>query len=221
MIRQIALAAFATLILFSAANAQRPELTVTFNEAFFDSLVDSAFQNLEPIEFPIAGTGTKAQPAGLASSLARNSACEEKVRILREQDGVRTAVRFREGRVYVPLAFTGSYSPPFVGCVEFSGWAESNIDLEFDRAGQRLVGRIRVLNVNLNGTGGVGGTVIARMIQSAVDKRYNPLEVISLEKMSFLLPVKGARLRARAISAHPELANGLLSVRIGYTFEKG
>ena len=37
---------------------------------------------------------------------------------LREMNGVRTAVRFREGKVYVPLAFSGMYSPPFVGCVE-------------------------------------------------------------------------------------------------------
>ena len=209
------------LVLFSAVMAQKPEVTVTFNEPFFDALLDSAFQNLDPIEFPLAASDHKGAATFQQAAFSSRAVCPQTVRILREINGVRTATRFREGKIYVPIAFTGSYSPPFVGCVEFSGWAESNIDLEFDQAGQRLIGRIRVLNVNLNGTGGVGGTVVARLIQTAIDKRYNPLEIISLERMSFLLPIRGTRLKARAVSARPELGSGLLTVRIGYVFEKG
>src|SRR5205814_779652 len=74
----------------------------------------------------------------------QTSPCTESIKILREMNGVRTAVRFREGKIYVPLAFSGSYEPPFIGCVDFAGWAETNIDLEFDRAGRRLIGRARV-----------------------------------------------------------------------------
>ena len=86
-------------------------------------------------------------------------------------NGVRTAVRFRDGKILAPLAFSGSYNPPFVGCVPFSGWAESVIDLEFDQNSQRLIARARVLNVNLNGTGGIGGSVVAKLVQGSIDKK--------------------------------------------------
>src|SRR5436190_21826709 len=119
------------ILLFSAASAQRAEVTVGLNEAFFDALLDSAFQNFEPPVFSILDE--------------KRESCDESVTILREMNGVRTAVRFREGKILVPLAFSGSYAPPFVGCVAFAGWAETNIDLEFDQAGQKLIGRAHVL----------------------------------------------------------------------------
>jgi hypothetical protein len=222
------------VLLFSAANAQKTaELSINFNEPFFDALLDSVFNNIDPLEFPIAqniaddhgGITSAFMPASWQDSSAVGSssgACSESVRLIREMNGVRTAVRFREGKIYIPIAFTGSYAPPFVGCVEFAGWAEANVDLEFDQPGQRVVGRTRVLNVNLNGTGGVGGTVIARMIQSSIDKKITPFEIISLEKMSFMLPIRGnGKVRAKATAVRPEIANSLLTFHITYAFEKG
>lgn len=151
-----------------------------------------------------------------------NSMCSESVKILREMNGVRTAVRFRDGKIYVPLAFSGGYAPPFVGCVDFAGWAEANIDLEFDQAGQRLIGRVRVLNVNLNGTGGVGATVIAKLIQSSIDKKLNPMEIMRLDNVSFGVPIQNNRsIRMKAVSVRPELGSGVLNVHIVYEFLKG
>lgn len=223
-----ALPTFLTVfLLFSASYAQRAELTVSLNETLFDALLDSVFQNVEPFEFPLSQNGQPIDrpqiiPASFDNSLNKTAACTESVRIMREVDGVRTAVRFRDGKIYVPLAFTGRYSPPLVGCVDFAGWAESNIDLEFDEAGQRVIGRVRVLNVNLSGTGGIGGTVIAKMIQGAVDKRLNPIEVVSLDKLHFMLPIRGSgRVRARAVTVRPEVGNTTISLHITYSFEKG
>src|SRR5580765_8113997 len=169
-------AGLAVFLFFSAANAQKAEVTISLDEAFFDALLDSIFKNFEPPAFPIVEN--------------KSSGCDESIRILREMNGVRTAVRFREGKIYMPLAFSGSYAPPFVGCVEFAGWAEANIDLEFDKVGQRLVGRARVLNVNLNGAGGFGGSVIAKVIQSAIDKKLNPVEILTFDKISFGIPIQ-------------------------------
>ena len=93
---------------------------------------------------------------------------------------------------------------------------------EFDQAGQRVIGRVRVLNVNLNGTGGVGGSIIARMIQSSIDKKLNPIDIISLEKMHFMLPIRSsAKVRARATAVRPDVGNTVLSFHITYSFEKG
>ena len=221
----------------STVLAQKAEVTVSLNEAFFDALLESVFQNFDPLEFTIADGGINYEAAEArrtsvsrferASSFAfqrptgHSKFCKESVKILREMNGVRTAVRFRDGKIVVPLAFSGNYAPPFVGCVEFAGWAETNIDLEFDRDGQRLVGRARVLNVNLNGTGGVGGTVIARLIQRSIDKKLNPIEIIRLDKLSFAFPVRNGTLRMKPLAARPELAAGLLNIHVTYEFLKG
>ena len=198
----------AVFLLFSAANAQKAEVTVSLDESFFEALLDSVFHNFDPPEF--------------ALSESKTSGCNESIKILKEMNGVRTAVRFREGKIYVPLAFSGNYAPPFIGCVEFSGWAETNIDLEFDPNGQRLIGRARVLNVNLNGTGGVGGAMIAKMLQGTIDKKLNPIEILRLDKMSFGIPIPNTgNIRIRATGMRPEVANGLLNIRINYEFLKG
>lgn len=200
--------AVAVLITCSSTFAQKAEVTVSLNEPFFDALLDSMYQNFEAPQFPISNS------RGSAS-------CSETVKILREGSGVRTAVRFREGKVYVPLAFSGNYAPPFVGCVDFAGWAETNIDLEFDRENQRLIGRAKVLNVHLNGSGGVGSSLIAKMLQSSIDKKLNPLEILRLDKLSFMVPIRDAgNLKMRSNGVRPEIANGLLNVFVEFEFLK-
>jgi hypothetical protein len=192
----------------SISAQQRADMTLSLNDAFFDAVLESIFQNFDPPSFPIKDEKT--------------SGCDESIKVLREMNGVRTAVRFREGKVFVPLAFSGHYSAPFVGCLEFAGWAETNIDVEFDRDGQRLVGRAHVLNVNLNGTGGVGGGMIASTLQSSIDRRVNPIEIMKLNSVSFTFPIRSAgNLRMRAIAVRPEISNGQMNLVITYEFLKG
>ena len=243
MNRQFVPALLAVFLLFSVANAQKAEVTISLNEAFFDALIDSVYKNFDPPEFPIAQNNihrrdaetqslnnidlSRSSNAFLVSSASRrlggkNPTCNETIKILREISGVRTAVRFRDGKIYLPMAFSGNYSPPFIGCVEFSGWAEANIDLEFDREGQRLIGRAHVSNVNLNGTGGVGGTLIAKMLQNSIDKKLNPIEILRLDKVSFGVPIQNTgNIRMKAVGIRPDVSNGLLNIHIDYEFLKG
>ena len=225
-----ALIILSILVFASSAAAQRAEVAITLNEAFFNALLDSVFTNFDPPEFPIAQSKHTNQPDRVHSPInafgpldsARTGACSQTIKILRESGGVRTSVRIRDGRISVPLAFSGTYSPPFVGCVEFSGWADSYIDLEFDREGQRLIGHVTVSSVNLNGTGGVGGTLIAKMLQGSLDRKMNPLEIFRLDKLSFVVPMQNTgNLRLRAAGARPELSAGSLTVHIDYDFLKG
>ena len=225
------IAVLAVLVFASVANAQRAEVAVTLNEAFFNALVDSFFNNFDPPEFPIVRTPKSRQTDTLPSTYSfgfadkgveKRASCAETIKILREAGGVRTSVRIRDGKIFVPLAFSGTYSPPFVGCVEFAGWADTSIDLEFDRDGQRLIGHATVSSVNLNGAGGVGGALIAKMLQRSLDRKMNPLEILSLEKLSFGIPIQNSgNLRLRAVGARPELSAGSLTVHIDYEFLKG
>ncbi|HEX2641306.1 MAG TPA: hypothetical protein VHL50_12060, partial [Pyrinomonadaceae bacterium] len=159
------------LLLVSSIPAQQAEVTIQLNEQFFDALLDAIFKNSNPPEFPLSENSPKSRGRNsnsvfVSNSLVENrdpksriqnpeSLCPDRIRLEREVDGTRTAVQFREGRVVAPIAFTGNYNPPLIGCVDFAGVAETTIDLEFDAQKQALIGRARVLNVNLSGAGGI------------------------------------------------------------------
>ena len=151
----------------------------------------------------------------------RAAPCREAVKILRETSGVRTSVRFRDGKIIAPLAFTGSYSPPLIGCVNFTGSAESIINLEFDQNAQRLIARAKVRDVSLNGTGGVGGSIVARMVQGPIDKKINPIEIIRTDRVSFLLPLQNSnQVRMKATGFSHDVVAGQLNIRVAYEFQK-
>jgi hypothetical protein len=230
--------------LAGAVRAQQAEVTISLNEQFFDVLLDAMFKNSTPPEFPIAknsgqpsavsgqGSAVSGQPVGLSFTenespkirlrdLDRAAVCDEVIRLKRENEGVKTGVRFRDGKIFAPIAFSGSYNPPFIGCVDFSGVAETNIDLEFDRQKQALVGRATVLGVNLSGAGGVGSGILAKVVQSSIDKKINPIQILQMEKVSFVLPIQNAgNLRMKAVGVRHEITNGALNVRIAYEFQK-
>lgn len=215
------------LLLPSNLHAQRTEITISFSEQFFDALLDAVFQHAAPPEFSLAGNVKRTEddrPAVRrnASSFApAGPACNESIKLLRENDGVRTSVRFRDGKIIAPIAFTGFYNPPLIGCVPFGGWAEAVIDLQFDASRQRLIAHARAEKVSLSGTGGIGSGLIARMVQGSIDKKINPIEIIQTDKVTFLLPVQNSNgVRMRATGFRHDLVNGLLNVRIAYEFEK-
>ncbi len=206
--RQYFAAILAFFLFSSTAIAQRAEVSVIVNENFFDSLLDSMYQNFDAPKFSVGGE--------------TSGSCDESIRILREVDGVRTGVKFRGGTVALPLAFAGKYSLPFVGCVDYSGTADSVIKLEFDGQDQRVIGRATVNTVNLRGTNGVGGSVIAKLLRSTIDKKLNPIEIVSLENLSFGIPVQnGGNLRMRAVGVVTEVVPGSLNIKIAYEFVKG
>ena len=237
MTKKILSLAFAILTFVSLTNAQTAEVTIGLNERFFDSLLDAIFKNFDAPEFPLAQNSPKSKVQSQKSlvfgfsegnTLIQNPKskiqnCKETIRLQREIEGVRTAVRFRDGKIYTPLAFSGSYNPPLVGCVDFRGFAETNIDLEYDKQTQKLVGRVRVLNVQLSGTGGIGSSLITKFVQSSIDKKINPIEILQADKLSFVIPIKSANasLRMKANGIRYEIANGVLNVHITYEFVKG
>lgn len=222
MKRSITLFVFLLLCSAAAFGQQRAEITITLNEQFFDSLLDAIYQNAAPPEFAIGQENTSQRPAAIISnSFASRPVCSETIKLVRENAGVRTAVRFRDGKIYTPIAFVGNYNPPLLGCVEFSGYAETNIDLEFDRDGQRLVGRANVVNVSLNGTSGIGSNLLARMVQTSIDKKVNPIEIVRMDKLSFIFPIQNSgSVRMRATGIRHGVANGALNVHIAYEFTK-
>ncbi len=208
-------------------SAQRTEVALTVNEQFFDALLDATFKHFDPPQFSIAlvDSSTDVDSGWLSKSgpfVGETVACSSAITVLREFNGTRTAVRFREGKPHVQLAFSGARQAPLIGCIEFDGVADAVVDVNYDQQNKRLTGNVQITNVNVNGTGGYGGSVIARLVQGTIDRKFNPVEILSLDKVSFGLPIPNAgRLQMNAVGVRTEMTGGAMIVRIEYEFLKG
>ncbi|HKP73217.1 MAG TPA: hypothetical protein VJT82_09795, partial [Pyrinomonadaceae bacterium] len=111
------------------------EVVVVLNEQIFNALLEAMFTLPNPPTFPLARGG--------------DGKCASEIALLREAGGTRTAVRFEAGRILAPVAFRGTYSAPLVGCLKFEGWADANLNLNFDQSKQALTARIVVTAVHL------------------------------------------------------------------------
>jgi hypothetical protein len=214
------------LIFFVCSVKAQSEVMLHLNEKFFEAFLDALFRQNAQLEFSIAEFGeipksetSKFYKVGLKDSFIEPR-CDEKIRLQRQIGNQKTAVYFREGKIFMPIAFTGSYNPPLIGCIDFSGIAETNLDIYFNPRTQTLLGRVTVSSVNLSGTGGIGGTLLARLVQSSIDKRINPINLLQLEKLSFTFPIDAKiEIKMKAIGVRHEIVNGGLNVFIKYQFD--
>lgn len=211
------------------------EVTVTLNEQFFNSLLDVMFTRLRAPSYPLSIT--KAEPkknlpawaalrkpvAGFSHSNLPLGACDSVVTLEREMHGVKTAVRFENGRVVAPLAFSGSYSVALIGCINFQGWADTVITLSFDRERQVLSARVTIVDIHLSNIPSLASGAIVGLVQSSIDKRINPVEILQAAQISPRVPiaVSGGALRLRATEIRPEVTPGALSLHIFYEFTAG
>lgn len=222
---------FSIFLFASFAQAQAAEVTIQLNEKFFDTVLDAVFNNSKPLEFPISSNILNSPNSSrnmLQNSFTANrktnspSQCREKITIMRELNGVRTAVRFRDGKIYAPIAFSGTYNPPLVGCLDFQGWAETNIELEFDKAKQTLYGRAKVKNVQLGSVANLAGGLIAKFVQSSIDKKINPIEILKTDKLDFIVPIQQTKssLRLKANNLRYDVGENILNIYVNLEFSK-
>jgi hypothetical protein len=188
---------------------QAGEVVVALNEQLFNALIEAMFMLPNPPTFPL-GRGND------------SSGCQSEITLRREMSGTRTAVRFQAGQILAPVAFSGSYSAPLIGCLKFEGWADANLNLSFDQAKQALTARVVVKAVHLKKVPALLGDGLTGLVQDALDARVNPIEILRAEQLSARLPMtklaSGASLRLRAREVRHEVLPNELRLRIVYEF---
>ena len=221
---RVGLAAVILVACFTVARAQEgglgarrpsndaPRVTITVNEQFLNSFLVGMFDNLQEPSMPLT--------VGGAQSSAN---CASEIRLKREVNGVRTAVQFENGRIVGPLAFAGAYYSTLLGCVEFTGWADSEVTMEFSRERRAVLARFRLRDIHLNNTPGLLNDPLRNMVQSTIDRRYNPIELFTLEQLSTNTNIKpaGGALRLEATEVRPEITQNELALHITYRFVRG
>ncbi len=190
---------------------QAGEVVVGLNEGIFNALLEAMFTLPNPPVFPLG-----------KSSAGSNKNCANEIALAREMNGTRTAVRFQAGQIHAPVAFSGSYSAPLVGCLKFEGWADTNLNLSFDQAKQALTARVEVKAVHLKKIPALFSDGVTGLVQDALDARVNPIEILRADQLSARLPMtktgSGASLRLRAREVRHEVLPNELRLRILYEF---
>ena len=157
-----------------------------------------------------------------AGGAKSTSQCASEIRLKREVNGVRTAVHFDNGHIFGQLAFAGAYSASLLGCIDFTGWADTEVTLEYDNQRRALLARFHVRDIHLNNTPAVLNGALLGLVQGTIDSRYNPVELLTLEKLSTRVEVQpaGGALQLRAREVRPEITS-VLTLHIIYEFVKG
>lgn len=207
------------LAAFGQTNQQRPprigEATITVKEQFFNSFLDAIFDNLKAPSTPLVITDSdKTRTDESAKS------CPSAITLQRENSGVKTAVKFEQGKIVAPLAFSGAYNSTFLGCLQFRGVAYTEWILEFDRNAQVLQAKIKITDMRLENVPSLAQSSIVTLVQSAIDARINPLKILRPEQLSSVVPIapSGGSLRLRAREVKPEIVPGLVHLHLTYEF---
>ena len=196
----------------TASNAPTAEATVTIGDQFLNSFLTAMFDNLKEPSMPLT--------IGGAQSTAN---CASEIRVKRENASTRTAVHFENGKMVGTLAFAGAYNAGLMGCVDFEGSANTDVTLEYDAARRAVLARFYVREIHLNNAPAMLNGPLLAMVQGAIDQRYNPVEVFTLEKLSTRLEIQpaGGALQLRAKEVRTEITPSALTLHIIYEFVKG
>ncbi len=191
------------------------DATLTIKEQFANSFLDGIFNNLKPPSMPLIITESDRNRTDESAQT-----CPSVLTLQREHAGVRTSVKFEQGKITAPLAFSGSYNSTLLGCLPFRGLAHTEWNLEFDRNAQVLFARIRITGMSLENLPALTQGTMVKLVQAAIDSRVNPLKLLRPEQLSSVVPVApaGGSLRLRAREVRPEIVSGSLHLHISYEF---
>lgn len=203
--------------------APTAEVTITVREEFFATFFESLFANSDSITYPISQNKTDENKNIKAAHATRSfQECKSVIKLEREMSGVKTAVKFQNGKIVAPIAFSGKYFVnSLIGCINFQGWADTVVNLKFDKEKQVLSARVDVQKVSLNNVPSLANGLIINMVQSQLDQKINPIELVKTEQLSANLPIKNnGTLRLKATEVRPEITQGALNIRVIYEIVK-
>ena len=190
-------------------------VVVALEQSFVDAVLATTFSGLGTPTFQLGQTPNGSERV---ENAALQGSCTNTITLLPEGSGAKTGVQFRNGTIYAPLAFTGSYN--LAGCIQFKGWAQTSIKLSFDQEKQTVFGYVNVEGVNLEGVNPIANNFVTVFVQGAINQKVNPLILMSEPQLSLMIPVKASNgaVRARAKDVRAEILDGSLKLYLTYEF---
>ncbi|HYJ90770.1 MAG TPA: hypothetical protein VEV84_05655 [Pyrinomonadaceae bacterium] len=180
---------------------------VVIRQDLLNAALGTIFSQMQPPTFPLGNASPD---------------CASNITILPQGSGIQTSVQFENNRLNAPLAFTGSYNS-LVGCLQFSGWAQSNLELRFDQNSQTVFGVVNVETVNLDNVNPVWNGIITPIVQSTINSRVNPIKLVDGRQLSVDLPIAASNgdLKAGVSDVRSEVKDNALNLFVIYGFNAG
>lgn len=198
------------------AGNQPGAVVIALDQSFIDAVLATTFSGLGTPTFQL---GQSRNGSERIEQALFQGGCTNTITLLAEGSGVKTGVQFRNGNVYAPMAFTGSYN--LAGsCMQFKGWAQNKIRLSFDQEKQTVFGYVDVEGVNLEGVNPIANNFVTVFVQGAINQKVNPLVLVSEPQLSLQIPVKASNgaVKARAKDVRAEILDGSLKLYLTYEF---
>jgi len=191
---------------------------IALDEKLFADVLGGIFRDLSSPTFQMARSGPVATDASMLFAVFEGG-CTNTVTLLAEADNVKTRVQFAGGKISLPLAFSGNYN--LLGkCMQFKGWAQTNVQLSFDQSKQTVYGQLNVEGVNLEGVAPMANNFVTVFVQNAINQQVNPLELLRAPQIAPVIPVKasGGVVNAKVKDVRAEVLDGSLKLHISYEF---
>lgn len=191
-------------------------VVISLEQSFIDGLLATTFANLGTPTFQLGRNNDEGFER--VEQAMFQDGCANTITLLPEGSGVKTGVQFRNGNIYVPMAFTGNYN--LAGCLQFKGWAQTKINLSFDQEKQVVYGHVEVEGVNLEGVNPIANNFVTVFVQSAINQKVNPLFLLTEPQLQLMIPVKASNgaIKARAKDVRAEILEGSLKLHLTYEF---
>ncbi|HEX8289732.1 MAG TPA: hypothetical protein VF556_17255 [Pyrinomonadaceae bacterium] len=195
---------------------------IVLRQDFFNQVLQTIFRDMNAPSFPLNLTG---QNDGKSSQviqyglLQSGNQCDGKITLLPEGSGVQTGLRFEDNNLSAPLAFAGSTSV-FGNCIQFTGWAQANLQLRYDAEQQTVFGQINVETVNLDGITPIISGFVTPIVQSTLNQRVNPIQILQGRQIAFNMPIAATngRLQANVKDVRAEVKDNALNLYVIYDF---
>lgn len=192
-----------------APDASMPAGTaqIVLKPEFFNGILTTMFQQMNPPVFQIGQPGES------------GGDCSSQITVLPQGSGTNTGVTFVNNQLGAQLAFTGNYASP-VGCLNFSGWSNANLQLRYDQASNNVFGKLNIETVNLDGVNPFWSALITPFVQSSLNSRVNPIPILNGNQMAVNTPITAAKgnLQARVSDVRGEVRDNALNLFVVYDF---
>jgi len=192
---------------------------VVIKEDLLNQVLTTIFQQMNPPSFPLAASASS-DPESFRIIRAVETSCDSRIQVVPDGSGVHTGVSFKDGKIGAPIAFKGSMQS-LVGCVQFTGWAQTHLDLRFDAGQQSVYGVVTVDTVNLDGVNPLVSGIVTPLVQGTLNSRVNPILLLRGEQIGMNVPVAsaGGNLKAHASDIRAEVKDDAVIFSVNYDFE--
>jgi hypothetical protein len=193
---------------------------IVLRQDLFNEVLATIFRDMKSPTFQLAVDNIPADTTPRIEAAAfQAQECTSQITILKEGSGVQTGLRLDNDRISGPLAFTGSYSS-ILGCFQFTGWAQTGLELRFDKGQQTVFGTVNVETVNLDGVNPLISGIVTPLVQSTLNSRVNPIKIIDGKQIAIDLPIvsSGGKLQGNVDDVRADLSDNALNLYISYAF---